>query len=149
MVLKGVDLSISCPSGDIGAIRFACHQGVFTFATCIERRFHCLFLMIVGGFQFQMRSFCSIFQFIQIGISIYNWVILLIPCFGMLSLHRDINVFFMNSLVPTSSHLWRRPHGSLNFTFVESWLSIWLRWLICPYDDIERLKLLVSFLFYL
>ena len=26
MVLKGVDLSIS-PSGDIGAIRFACHQG--------------------------------------------------------------------------------------------------------------------------
>ena len=43
MVLKGVDLSISCPSGDIGAIRFAYHQGVFTFATFIERRFHCLF----------------------------------------------------------------------------------------------------------
>ena len=64
MVLKGVNLSISCPSGDIGAIRFACHQGVFTFATFIERKFHCLFLMIVGGFQFQMRSFCSIFQLI-------------------------------------------------------------------------------------
>lgn len=50
MVLKGVDLSISCPSGDIGAIRFACHQGVFTFATCIERRFHCLFFNDCGWF---------------------------------------------------------------------------------------------------
>ena len=29
MVLKGVDLSISCPSGDICAIRLACHQGVY------------------------------------------------------------------------------------------------------------------------
>ena len=32
-VLKGLNLSINCPSGDIGAIWFACHQGVFTFAT--------------------------------------------------------------------------------------------------------------------
>ena len=52
-----MNLSISCPSGHIGAIRFAYHQGVFTFATFIERKFHCLFLMLVGGFQFQMRSF--------------------------------------------------------------------------------------------
>ena len=52
-----------------------------------------------------------------------HWVILLIPSYGMLSLQRYINVFFINSLVPMRFHLWRRPHDSLNFTFVESWLS--------------------------
>ena len=106
MGLKGVNLSIIAllVTQVLFAFRFAFHLGLPRLPV-IEWKFHCLLLMIVGGFQFQMRSFCSIYQFIKIGIQIYSWVILLMPSNGVLSLQRYITIFFMNSLVPMRFHL--------------------------------------------
>ena len=78
----------------------------------------------IGNYQFQQKLWEPNFWWYAIlGILIFNWVILLITSYGVLSLQRYVNVFFMNSLVPMRFHLWRRPHDSPNFTFVDSWLS--------------------------